>query len=546
MKPERIEALLRTKPPDEPDHRVRPVLDGLATHPVRDGHIRPAQTTAGGLGWAIVLVLATIGVTIGALVLRAGPAGPSPSPAPSGPPSSEARGVIPWIDATPAPSPTPAATPDAASLPACGSGDLALVAGGWGGATGSMAGGATLINVSPNPCHIWNPMAAQLSDATGAVIARLDPAISAAGSSADVVAVPSGGDVSGIVVWMNWCDAPPKLPLSLTIYIADREKSVSIDAPALTAVVRDSGSGGSGIPRCDAPDAGSTVGPVSFGPPEPSSADYQPQPCAASSLAAFSGTWGAAAGSSYANLIVLNAGSFDCLLPTSPTLELRDAHGALLAASTPWADPPATVVLPPGWTAAAVMTFADWCTAPPALPLALDLVVGSPPALRVVQSDADAAAIPLPGCGSAPATPPPVFGYALPFSVPGMPFAPPADPVDTLPMTVVLSALPTTAPGAVLDYTVTLTNISPVDKPLPLAALCPSYVERLFLPGGGASLDTTRLLNCQRAGTLAAGASVTFEMRLTIPLSAPSGTAGITWQLGQRGPAAKALFHIGS
>jgi hypothetical protein len=125
-----------------------------------------------------------------------------------------------------------------------------------------------------------------------------------------------------------------------------------------------------------------------------------------------------------------------------------------------------------------------------------------------------------------------------------MAVGPEPDPGDVLPLTVTLSALPATAPGAVLTYTVTLTNVSAYDKSLNLAFLCPAYVERLDLPGAGAQVETTHVLNCGPAGTLAGGASVTFEMRLPIPSTAPTGTAGIVWQLGQRGPAAKAVFQI--
>ena len=549
MRPERIETLLRRQAPDEPDHVIRPLLEEHAPGLLRSATVRPSKTAAGGIAWAAVLVVAAIGIAIGAIALRREPAASTPLPAtsgavPSGPAPSLALGVIPWIDATPGPSATPEPTPDPSALPACVPEDLALVAGGWGGATGSMAGGADLINVSPNPCHLWNPAGAQLTDSTGTVIARLDPAIAAGGPESGAFGIPSGGDVTGTLVWINWCGTAPRLPLSITVFLADGpEKTVSIDSPSLTAVI-DSWEGGSGTPRCDSPGGGSSVGSISFRPPEPSSGGYEPEPCAASSLAAFSGGWGAAAGSSYAHLVVLNDGGVDCLLPTSPGLQLRDAQGGLLASASPWPDAPQSILLPAGWTAVATMTFSDWCAPPPPMPLALDIVLGSPPALAVGRSGADVAAIPLPWCGSAPATPPPFFGWDQPFTVPGAPRAPEPDPIDTLPVTVTISALSATAPGSVLTYTVTLTNVSAYDKSLNLALLCPTYVERLDLPGADSQLDTTHALNCGPAGTLAGGASVTFEMRLPIPSTAQAGTAGIVWQLGQRGPAAKALFQI--
>jgi len=541
MRPERIEELLRTKPVDEPNRAARPILDVVATRAVRSAKVRPAAI-AGGLAWTTVVIVAAVAVMIGAIVLRAGPAGPSPLPTGTEAAPSVAFGVIPWIDASPAPSPTPEPTPDAATLPACAVEGLALVAGGWEGATGSMAGGADLINVSPNPCRLWSPAGAQLADATGTVIARLDPAIAAGGSGAGFVGISPGGDVTGTLVWTNWCGEAPKLPLMLTVYFTDGpEETVSIDSSSLTAVV-DSSKGGSGVPRCDEPGAGSGVGSISFSAPEPSSGGYQPEPCTAASLVAFSGGWGAAAGSSYAQLVVLNVGGVDCVLPASPVLELRDAHGGLLASAA--GEPTAAVDLPANRTALAMMGFSDWCTAPPPMPLTLDLVLGSQSTLQVGHPETDTAAIPLPSCGSAPASSPPNFFYNDAFTVTGMAPPPDPDPGDLLPLMVSISALPTTAPGSVLTYTVTLTNVDSYGKPANLALLCPSYVQRLDLPGADTQLETTHALNCVPAGVLAGGASATFEMHLAIPSTATAGTAGIVWQLGQRGPAAKAVFQI--
>ena len=122
---------------------------------------------------------------------------------------------------------------------------------------------------------------------------------------------------------------------------------------------------------------------------------------------------------------------------------------------------------------------------------------------------------------------------------------PEPDPVDTLPIDVTISPLPRTPTGGTLEYTVTLTNVSAYEKPLNLAAFCPTYTERLFLPGAGAAIDTQLALNCGPAGVLEPNASATFAMRLPIPADATSGTASLTWQLGTRGPAAKASFEIG-
>jgi hypothetical protein len=90
-----------------------------------------------------------------------------------------------------------------------------------------------------------------------------------------------------------------------------------------------------------------------------------------------------------------------------------------------------------------------------------------------------------------------------------------------------VSALPATAPGATLDYTITLTNISAFDKPLE--------------PGRAVS-DLRRAVNA--AGHREPNVPITFAMRLPIPADARSGAATLVWQLGDRGPAAKATVTI--
>jgi hypothetical protein len=147
---------------------------------------------------------------------------------------------------------------------------------------------------------------------------------------------------------------------------------------------------------------------------------------------------------------------------------------------------------------------------------------------------------------SAPQTSPPTLFYDGLLAIPGSPIAPEPDPADTLPVSVALSPLPATVPGGTLDYAVTLTNLSAFDKSLNLAALCPAYTERLYLPNEPKSIETHLALNCAPVGVLAANVGVTFTMRLPIPADSPTGTATLVWQLGTSGPAAKATFRIES
>jgi hypothetical protein len=247
----------------------------------------------------------------------------------------------------------------------------------------------------------------------------------------------------------------------------------------------------------------------------------------------------------YAELVLFNAGGVDCTLPAVPTLQLRDARGHLVASTGP---PQRTsdVVIPAASTAVASVGFSDWCVAQPDLPLRLDLLIGATTLSVNAQPAASPnAVIPVPACMSGLATPPPSFFYNSRLTVLGSSEPPAPDPADYLPITVTVSPLATVPAGSVMAYSVTLTNIDAYQKPMNLAAFCPSYVERLFLPGRQASIDTELALNCSAAGVMPGGGHLTFEMRLPIPSDAAPGQATLVWQLGQRGGAAKVLFTIG-
>jgi len=533
MRLERIEALLRSQPPDEPAYRGELVL-GPRVVPAERRPVRGRIPLAGALASVLIVV-----VVAGLIVAVVGPLAATPSNGPSAsvgatgsPEGSPPLAGIPWIDATPSPPPTPEPTDDPRSFPSCASSDLLLTAAGWGGATGSMAGGASVLNLSSNPCTVAGKPAIELLDGHGTGIATGSaPEVS---PTSPLVVLQPGSGAGVIVVWSNWCGDAPSRPLNIRL-------TMPADGGQLTARVRDEDSGASaGVPRCDSPGSGSTVGaPLEFAAPEPSSGGYQPETCAADALGAYLGHWGAAAGTSYANLVVLNLGSVDCLFETGATIELRDANGHLVvtAASEPTAS---IVLLPPGWAAIATIGYSDWCTQPPAQPLRADVVMGSARLAVVAMTP-----IPVPACMAAPATPPPDVFFEKPFVIPGTPAPPEPDPVDSLPIDVTISPLPPTAPGGTLEYTVTLTNVSAYDKPLNLAAICPTYTESLFVVGAKGAVQTHLALNCGPAGVLAANVPATFVMRLPIPADAPRGAATLVWQLGMRGSAAKATFEIG-
>jgi len=525
MKVERIEEQLRSQPPDEPNY-PRDLLLAPALVRATGSRTRARSAAPAALVAAVLVIVALVVVP-----LLAGPLGrneTSPSPTTAGTPEpSSPLGVIPWIDATPSPSPTPDPTPDPHGFRSCSADDVAVVADGWGGATGSLAGGVELIGLSGDPCTVAGKPAVTLLNARGKVIATGTRSVPSSGS--DLVVVPVGGVASVTTAWSNWCGGAPDRPLKVRVRLPADNHDVE-------AVVHETGPASPAeMPRCDNPNGPSLVGvPLEFTAPERSAGGYEPEACSAGGITAHLGRWGAAAGTWYANLAILNLSGVDCRLEANPAFELRDRTGKLLLVAT--APPPVPmVVVPAGWAATVRVGFANWCGPLPAMPLAADLVVASG---RVA---VDAPELPVPPCmgGSAPD-----LSYDGSLTVPGTPAAPEPNPTDSLPVSVTLSPLPTARPGGTLDYTVTLTNISAFDKPINLQASCPPFTQRLWLPGDGAARDVTLRLNCESAGVLPPHVPVVFAMRLSIPADAAIGDATILWQLGERGAAAKATFTI--
>ena len=296
-------------------------------------------------------------------------------------------------------------TIDTALVDPCPVGELAMAAGGWSGATGSIGGGATLINMSPITCSVSGTPELQLVAGGGAVIAAGPPA-----TTGPSVTLAEGATANLIAVWSNWCGDPPLLPLTLRLSLAD------VDG-ALSAVVRDWEKGGNSLPRCDAAGSPSTIGaPQPFVGADPSSGGSGAAPCIAADLQGFLGGWGAAASSDYANIAVLNRSGEDCSLATSPPLELRDADGTLLATGEPWTEGAGMFDLPAGAAALTTIGFGNWCIAAPKLPFQFELDIGGGPLLLAPTSERSE--IGAPYCNSAPETPPPSLGYTGPFHLP--------------------------------------------------------------------------------------------------------------------------------
>jgi len=78
--------------------------------------------------------------------------------------------------------------------------------------------------------------------------------------------------------------------------------------------------------------------------------------------------------------------------------------------------------------------------------------------------------------------------------------------------------------GATLVYYVTLTNAGRLDYRLDP---CPDYNEFV----GNKDVMANFQLNCGPVGQIAPGASVTFQMQLSIPTTTRTGQTSLTWAL---------------
>jgi hypothetical protein len=81
------------------------------------------------------------------------------------------------------------------------------------------------------------------------------------------------------------------------------------------------------------------------------------------------------------------------------------------------------------------------------------------------------------------------------------------------------------ARGAILTFDVTLSNQTSAAMDL---TPCPSYTEQL---GPAPVVEKTLLLNCTAVSTIPPGESVTFEMKLPIPATVPTGGMKLSWRL---------------
>lgn len=197
------------------------------------------------------------------------------TPRPTGPLGSPLT-VIPWAGMTPPPEPArPTLRPVPPGTRTCTPADLTATAD-WQGATGSMAGGIGVTNVSTTACALDGPPKRVVINAGTKTMPTSYSADARAGSGGTE---PSGpgllepGDHGGWwLLWANWC-GQDLVPTAVVVTLPDGSGPLVALPDSSTP-----GPGMGGKPRCDAPDSSSslTVRAFEYRPPEPALAELQP------------------------------------------------------------------------------------------------------------------------------------------------------------------------------------------------------------------------------------------------------------------------------
>jgi uncharacterized repeat protein (TIGR01451 family) len=282
---------------DELDRRLRQALSA-ARLPAAPGTLRASlERVPSGAGWSpvprrwspgralpfAVTAVIVIGLVAAGLASRFSSPAASPSPtATAVPTSSAATGsplpsspiatvsmVIPWVDAAPPPPesrPTPRPVPPGTRT--CRAADLTATAE-WQGATGTMAGGIAVTNVSATPCVLDGPprlVVIKAGTTTMATTYRGSVGRGPAGSVPPGPGLLEPGDRGGWwLFWANWC-GKDLVPTTLLVTLPD--------ASGVIVATQDPNSlrlGLGGKPRCDAPESPSSLDVLAFEylPPEP-------------------------------------------------------------------------------------------------------------------------------------------------------------------------------------------------------------------------------------------------------------------------------------
>jgi hypothetical protein len=280
------------------------------------------------------------------------------------------------------------------------------------------------------------------------------------------------------------------------------------------------------VPWVDAP-------APAFVEPTPGPYPTDARPCRQQDLAVKVGPGGGALGNYNLPVSFSNVSNTACLLAGSPTIAGLTAAGRLVplkaSKGSYFGDPGPTANMGPEGVTVLNISTADACD---------EILAGVHkvyPTLRL--GLASGGSIDIPGGGFDTICGVSVSAFGVPADAPSA-AGPPLSP-----LTAAISARATAVPGAVLEFTVTLTNPTATDVSL---APCPAYTE--FVGSGDTTWVATirdYYLNCAAATTIPAGGALTFAMHLALPANQPAGMAKFGWDIqGGAGPWANAQLQV--
>jgi len=296
----------------------------------------------------------------------------------------------------------------------------------------------------------------------------------------------------------------------------------SAPTPGAAAAAAVSSSGSQPSPSASAPAATGTAIPWVDKPGTPQSvpvAGSAGRACRAADLDIAAGLAGAFQGLATQELTLRDRAADACFLAGAPQVVLPNAGARSRVGPGQFAA--SRLDLASGSSAGLVVGTPATCAGAgqPIVATSVLLTLPSGDALTVGGTQIDTE------CGAATVV---EFGAAdvLPAATPG--------PIGSLSVTV--DAPQTVARGAVLTYQVTLANQT--SAPVALTP-CPSYTQ-VF-----GAVHQTLVLNCQGAASIAANASATYQMQLTVPASTPPGDTKLSWALEvPEGPLAGAVITV--
>ena len=143
------------------------------------------------------------------------------------------------------------------------------------GATGALAGAATVTNVSASSCFLGSAPRLSLIDSSGV---ELPVGVISSIPAGEALLAP-GGSASFFLVWRNWCGQLGSDSVNLRLFVG------TAGAPVI-APIRDAGGGPlTGLPRCEDPSASSTLSISAFNLSTSTRTNVTPTPPAATSTA---------------------------------------------------------------------------------------------------------------------------------------------------------------------------------------------------------------------------------------------------------------------